>query len=266
MTTHIAVSPDHFKIAYEVCGNGPALMLLHGGGSSRQDWNVGGYVERLIGEFTVITVDLRGHGESDKPLDPSDYSTKRMCQDFLAVADACGIEHFNLCGYSFGGNIGRYLAARSERVEKFVMIGSSFGPGVSGAFRQYVLDFRERWAPAVHRLLGDPPTGLLDLRLLSHPDQEAASQLSFPGELIPVVMAWSNAMLAWEVIGPRDIRCQAMWLFGTENTNAMRSRQQYAQDLPGSLVQVRMLENYDHFQEFSLIDRFLPAWLEFLRK
>ena len=256
MTTQFTTSPDQVHVAYEV----------HGGGSSRQDWIKGGYVERLMREFTVITVDLRGHGESDKPLDPSNYSTKKMCQDFHAVADACGVERFSLCGYSFGGNIGRYLAASSERVEKFVMIGSSFGPGVSGAFRQLVLDFRERWAPEVHSLMGDPPEGKWDPKLLSQQDQEDASQLSFPGELIPVVMVWSSAMLDWEVVGPREIRCPAVWLFGTGNDSAMKSYHRYTADLPGSKVQVRMLENYDHFQEFSLIDRFLPAWLEFLRK
>jgi len=266
MTTQFATSSDNICIAYEVYGAGPALVLLHGGGSSRQDWLVGGYVDRLKNDFTVITVDLRGHGESDKPLNPGEYSTKKMSQDFLAVADACGIEHFILCGYSFGGNIGRYLAARSERVEKFVMIGSSFGEGVSGEFRQFVLDFRERWAPVVCSLMGDPPAGSLDPKLLSQQDQEDASQLSFPGELIPVVMAWSSAMLDWEVIGPMDIRSPALWLFGMENSNAMESYSRYKGELPGSKVQVHKLDGFDHVQEFSLIDRFLPVWLEFLRK
>jgi pimeloyl-ACP methyl ester carboxylesterase len=266
LTTQFATSSDNICIAYEVYGAGPALMLLHGGGSSRQDWLAGGYVDRLKEDFTVITVDLRGHGESDKPLDPSDYSTKKMDQDILAVADACGIEHFILCGYSFGGNIGRYLAARSERVEKFVMIGSSFGPGVSGEFRQLALDFRERWAPAVHSQMGDRLEGNFDPQLLSDQDQQAASKLSFPGELIPVVLAWSSAMLDWEMVGPREILCPAVWLFGTANENAMQSFRRFEADLPGSKVQVRKLEGFDHAQEFDEIDQVLPLWQEFLRK
>jgi pimeloyl-ACP methyl ester carboxylesterase len=266
LTIQFTTSPDQVRLAFEVHGVGPALMLLHGGGSRRQDWIKGGYVERLKREFTVITVDLRGHGESDKPMDPNCYTTEKMGQDFLAVADACGFGRFSLCGYSFGGNIGRYLAARSERVEKFVLIGSSFGAGVSGEFRQFVLDFRERWAPVVCSLMGDPPTGSLDLKLLSQPDQEAASQLSFPGELIPMVMAWSSAMLDWEVVGPRLIRCPALWLFGTANENVMKSYLRYEKELSGSQVQVHKLEGFDHAQEFDEIDQVFPVWLDFIRK
>lgn len=80
-------------------------MLLHGGDSSRQDWHAGGYVQRLQEEFTVITIDLRGHGKSGKPSDPASYTTEKLEQDLLAVADDCGVEQFILWGYSFGANV-----------------------------------------------------------------------------------------------------------------------------------------------------------------
>ncbi len=121
MPTQFAISPDGNPIAYDSCGAGPALMLLHGGDSSRQDWHAGGYVQRLQEEFTVITIDLRGHGKSGKPSDPASYTTEKLEQDLLAVADDCGVEQFILWGYSFGANVGRYLAVRSERVMSVVL-------------------------------------------------------------------------------------------------------------------------------------------------
>jgi len=57
-------------------------------------WHEAGYVERLQGIFTVILPDLRGHGESNSPTEPSDYTTDKMIQDILAVADACGVGRF----------------------------------------------------------------------------------------------------------------------------------------------------------------------------
>jgi len=69
MTTKFAISPDQTRIAYDITGAGPAILLVHGGGGSRHDWHTGGYVQRLQDEFQVICVDLRGHGESDKPTD-----------------------------------------------------------------------------------------------------------------------------------------------------------------------------------------------------
>ncbi len=90
MKTQHITSLDNVRIAYDQNGAGPAIILLHGGGSDRQVWHNTGYVERLQENFKVITLDLRGHGESDLPTDPADYSINKMGQDILTVADACG--------------------------------------------------------------------------------------------------------------------------------------------------------------------------------
>ena len=66
----MATAKDGTKIAYEVTGTGPALMLVPGGGQTRGTWKDRGYVERLSKSYTVITLDLRGTGDSDKPAKP----------------------------------------------------------------------------------------------------------------------------------------------------------------------------------------------------
>ena len=124
-------------------------MLLHGGGNSRQVWHEAGYVKRLQDNFTVITPDLRGHGESGLPTDPADYTIDKMMQDVLAVADACEVERFTIWGFSFGGKVGRYLAAHSERVAKIILMGTPLGVGVSDEFRQYFEDFCAHWPPII---------------------------------------------------------------------------------------------------------------------
>src|ERR1041385_2701973 len=114
MSTLFAVSPDGTHIAYDVTGTGPAIILLHGGWHTRQNWHHVGYVKRLKNNFKVIAIDIRGNGESDKPTDPTNYTTEKMCQDILAVADACRVEKFTIWGFSYGANLGRYLAAQSN--------------------------------------------------------------------------------------------------------------------------------------------------------
>src|SRR5687768_13543220 len=74
----IAIAADGAKIAYDVAGTGPALLLVHGGGQTRQSWQQLGYVDRLKNRFTVITLDLRGHGDSDKPLRPDAYNLQAV--------------------------------------------------------------------------------------------------------------------------------------------------------------------------------------------
>ena len=67
---------DGIRLVYDVVGEGETIMLLHGGGGgqSRQSWHKAGYVERLKANYKVITMDIRGHGKSDKPTDPSAYT------------------------------------------------------------------------------------------------------------------------------------------------------------------------------------------------
>lgn len=120
------------------------LILLHGGGSRRQEWRDAGYVERLQDNFTVVAIDLRGHGESDQPIEPADYAIDKMVQDVLAVADACGSDRFTIWGFSFGSRVGRYIASRSERVARIVLMGATLGVGLSDEFRREIADFSAR--------------------------------------------------------------------------------------------------------------------------
>ena len=260
MNTRFATSPDSTRIAFDVSGAGTPIMLLHGGGGSRREWHERGYVERMKDEFAVITMDLRGHGESDKPTDSSHYSTEKMGQDILAVADACNVERFLLCGFSFGGNVGRYLAASTDRVSKLIMLGNRLGEGVSGEFRQFVFDFRDRWASVVEAT-GD----MFDPRSLSQKDQEDIQQLSFPGELLPCVLAWSTAMLDWGTVAPADLPCPTLWLIGSENQGAMENYRKYETEIPGSKMVVRVIEGMTHEQEFNNIQQVLPILLDFIR-
>ena len=112
-------------------------------------WHDLGYVDRLRARFTVVAVDLRGNGESDKATSAEAYVIDRLCEDLLAVADAVGACRVTIWGFSYGANVGRYLAARSDRVDAMVIIGIPFGAAASGAFRRLILDLRTKWVPVL---------------------------------------------------------------------------------------------------------------------
>jgi pimeloyl-ACP methyl ester carboxylesterase len=254
MNTLYANSPDGTRIAYDRSGMGPAIVLLHGGGGTRQEWYEAGYVRRLRDYYTVIAVDLRGHGESGLRTDPADYSTDKMGQDILAVADACAVERFVMWGMSYGGKVSRYLAAQSERVAKFIMIGTPLGPGVSGERRQQALDFCAHWPPIVQA----QRDGTLDLDSLSHADRDVLCRLN-----VPAMLAWVRAMLDWPTIEPADFRCPTLWLVGSEDRHAMASLREYEGSLEGARVRVHIAEGLDHESAFDEIDQVFPAMLAF---
>lgn len=254
MTALFADSPDGVRIAYDRVGTGPAILLLHGGGSSREVWHEFGYVDRLREGFTVITLDLRGHGESHLPTDPADYTTDEMGRDVLAVADACGIERFIIWGMSYGGKVGRYLAAQSERVAKIVFMGTPFGPAVPAEMRQEIEAFCAHWPPIIQA----QSDGTLDLDSLSEDDREFLSSFN-----VPVMMAWGRAMLEWPSIEPAEVRCPALWLVGSEDQPAMDSAREYEGSLKGSSVQLYIADGLDHQQALIEIDRVFATMLAF---
>ena len=91
-------------------GAGVPFLLVHGLSSNRRTWErVGGRLHDL--GHPVASVDLRGHGRSDKPDEGYDFAT--MGADLLKVLDAAGFDSAVLAGQSTGGNIVVDLAGRA---------------------------------------------------------------------------------------------------------------------------------------------------------
>jgi pimeloyl-ACP methyl ester carboxylesterase len=117
---------DGIRIAYRVSGSGPALVMVHGTALSQAIWRGFGYVRELEPEYTTITLDLRGHGRSDKPHERSAYTAESMVSDVLAVLDETGTDRVHYLGYSLGGRVGFSLAAtHPERMLSFLSAGGS---------------------------------------------------------------------------------------------------------------------------------------------
>jgi pimeloyl-ACP methyl ester carboxylesterase len=112
------------RLAFDVEGEGPPLLLVHGLGYCRAGW---GPAAALLRErFRVIRFDNRGVGDSDAPRGP--YSVGAMTGDALAVLDAAGVARANVLGVSLGGLVAQTLAASEpERVDRLVLVGSTQG-------------------------------------------------------------------------------------------------------------------------------------------
>lgn len=254
MPASFAVGPDGVRIAYETWGSGPALILLHGGGQSRRNWIEAGYPARLADRFQVIAMDVRGNGESDKPGDRAAYGPEFLCGDVLAVADACGAERFDLVGYSFGGNTGRYIAAMSPRVARFVMIGVGFGPGSSGAFRE-----------RLETMLG-PFEGILR----GQADEAALSEAHLAQWRDPnmrPLIALFSALLDYPALEPQDLPCPTLWLVGGGNeVGALAEVERLRGSLAATKVELEIVGALNHAEELTAIDEMLPPIERFLSR
>jgi haloacetate dehalogenase len=107
-----------------VGGEGPPLLLLHGHPQTHVIWHkVAGELAR---HFTVVATDLRGYGDSDKPVglpDHANYSKRTMAADQMAVMRALGFERFRVLAHDRGARVAHRLALdHPQAVEKLVTL------------------------------------------------------------------------------------------------------------------------------------------------
>jgi pimeloyl-ACP methyl ester carboxylesterase len=115
------IAEDGVALSYRVQGNGSTtLLFMHGWAGS------GVYFDEVVGELDlnalrVITLDLRGHGDSEKAVAPYDLQT--IANDVWAVADAAGAKDVVVIGFSMSGKFAQYVATcRPERVSGLVLV------------------------------------------------------------------------------------------------------------------------------------------------
>jgi len=110
-------------IAYQMAGNGPPLLLLHGFPQTKIIWHA--IAPELAKNFTVIASDLRGYGESSKPSSTDDhdsYSKRSMAGDQVALMASLGFAQFALVGHDRGGRVAHRLAMDHPQAVSKLMV------------------------------------------------------------------------------------------------------------------------------------------------
>ncbi len=108
---------------YVVEGHGPPVILIHGISSSLADW--WRLMPLLVSSgYRAIAVDLLGHGDSAKPSDPNQYSTKAVYTALEDWVDHLGLDSpFYLVGHSLGGYMSlTYALNHPDRVRAMLLI------------------------------------------------------------------------------------------------------------------------------------------------
>lgn len=115
---------DGFAVAYRQAGTGPPLLLLHGAYEDSRIW------ARVLGElardFTVIALDVPGHGGSDDP--PDSWTADDYADTVVGLLRALGVDVVTVVGLSFGSVLALELyARRPEVVERLVLAAAYAG-------------------------------------------------------------------------------------------------------------------------------------------
>jgi pimeloyl-ACP methyl ester carboxylesterase len=126
MFTSRYIDAGDVRLHAVVGGDGPPLLLVHGWPESWYAWRL--LMPALARDFTVVAVDQRGMGLSDKPT--NGYDTGTQAADLLAAMDALGHRRFAVVGHDTGFAISYALAAdHPERVERVALAEIPGSPG-----------------------------------------------------------------------------------------------------------------------------------------
>lgn len=155
---------------YEITGQGDPILFIHGLGSSTRDWEV--QVDFFSPHYQVVTYDVRGHGQSDKP--PGPYSVPMFAGDAAGLLRALDVAPAHVVGISMGGIIAFQLALdKPELVRSLVIVNS--GPEMVTRTLRDRLAILQRLL--LFRLLSMRQIGLLlSKRLFVKPEQEELRQ------------------------------------------------------------------------------------------
>jgi 3-oxoadipate enol-lactonase len=117
-------APDGVAFGARHAGpSGPALVFVHGVGSTAAIWDA--QLEAFSGQFRCFAIELRGNGVPKPEPDPSSITRQGFAQDVLALLEWAGVERFTLIGCSLGGVIAFELWPRAAaRVDSLMIVGS----------------------------------------------------------------------------------------------------------------------------------------------
>ena len=83
----------------------PAILFIHGWSQNHLCWSKQ-FESRLADEFRLVAMDIRGHGQSEAPLDAENYTTGTLwADDIKNIIDTLNLERPILVGWSYGGLI-----------------------------------------------------------------------------------------------------------------------------------------------------------------
>lgn len=256
------VCVNDIDLYYEITGQGQPVLLIHGLGSSTRDWELQTTAFSTL--YRVVTLDVRGHGQSDKP--PGLYSIPLFTADIAELMRSLEIGPSHIVGISMGGMIAFQLAIDAPDLVKSLVIVNS-GPEL------IVRNLRDRLSvlqrSLLVRLFGMRKIGkFLSSRLFPKLEQEPLRQMfierwaendrrayleSFRG-----ILGWSVSDLL------HTIMCPILVVASDEDYTPISTKEAYVERLArGELV---VIEDARHAVTAERPEDFNKVVLDFLAK
>lgn len=215
---------------YERTGEGQPILFIHGLGSSSRDWEM--QIPFFSKQYQVVSFDLRGHGQSQKP--PGPYSMSLFAKDTAELIKSLGIAPVHIVGISLGGMIAFQLAVDNPELIRCLVIVNA-GPEV------VVRTMKDRWNVfmrfATVRLLGMRTMGEVLSKRLFPKDEQADIRKLFVERWAendpPAYSDTMRAIVGWSVTGQiHTIKLPTLVIAADEDYTHVSAKEAFVSRMP----------------------------------
>jgi 3-oxoadipate enol-lactonase len=250
------------ELYYEVNGKGQPLLFIHGLGDSTETWEK--QVAFFSKSYAVVTFDVRGHGQSDKPRGP--YSIPLFTQDTAALIRSLHIAPAHVVGLSLGGMIAFQLAVSYPDLLRSMTIVNSGPAMILRSFKQRFEIYRRLF---LIRALGMRAMGkFISNRLF--PKQEQVELRSMVADRIArndkrAYLDSTRALVGWSVAKQlASISCPTLVISADQDYTPVSVKEAYVAKMPrGELV---VIEDSRHVTHIDQPEKFNKVLLSFLSR
>ena len=247
---------------YELAGQGQPIVFIHGLGSSTRDWAA--QAAYFSDGFKVVTFDLRGHGQSDKPRGP--YSVPLFATDIAQLIKTLRLDPAHVVGLSLGGMVAFQLVVSFPTLVKSLAIVNSVPEYRLRSLKARFDGLRRLFI--VH-VLGMRKMGqFLGKQLFPKPEQAALRQIFIDRWAENDRWAYSAAMRAvvgWSVLDRlHAVRCPVLIVSADEDIFPLSFKRAYTEKI--SQAELVVIPNSRHFTTVECSEAFNEVLDTFLAK
>ncbi len=125
---HEFVIVNGIRMHYVTMGNGPLIVLLHGFPEFWYSWRH--QIPTLSKQFKVVAPDMRGYGETEKPVKIDAYKIEKIVKDIVELVHGLGYEKATIAGHDWGGIIAWSIAMMAPDVAEKLIVMNAPHPAV----------------------------------------------------------------------------------------------------------------------------------------
>lgn len=253
---------NDINLYYQVNGVGQSLFFIHGLGSSARDWEL--QVQEFSKTYQVITWDLRGHGQSDKPAGP--YSLPMFAADAAGLLKALNIKSAHVVGLSLGGGIAFQLAIDYPELVRTMVIVNSAPELVIRTLKDRIAIWQRF---AIVRLLGMRKMGQVLSKRLFPKDEQMSLRTTF-------VERWAEndprayqeamrAMVGWSVTDKLgSIKCPTLVISADQDYTPVAVKERYTKLMPNA--ELVIIPDAHHATPVEQPEKFNAVLMDFIVK